>query len=157
MSKLLHGAVAIALAMLCVAGCGSDRAAQWVEQVESAHAAADAALEDGKTDRAREVLEQAFRRTVPPSVQETDARVVRQDLAYRLAELELGAGRAEAAEEHASRGLGLGKAEDVFTANLYIARGRAREALGRDIEAAEDYHEALKINDALLRRTLDEP
>lgn len=156
MSKLLHAVVAIALAALCVAGCGDDRAAQWVAAMERAHASADEALEADEPDRARDALERAFEQNVPQAVHERDARVVRQDLAYRLAELELAAGRAEAAAEHASAGLELGEGEDVFTANLYIARGRAREALGREIEAAADYHEALKINDALLRRTLDE-
>ena len=84
-----------------------------------------------------------------------DARVVRQDLAYRLASIALEDERAEDARSYADRGLALGAATDVFTANLYVVRGQARETLGDAVGAAGDYHEALIVNEALLDRVLD--
>jgi hypothetical protein len=54
----------------------------------------------------------------------------------------------------ARRGLSLGKALDVFTANLWLVRGEALEALGRDSEAAASYYAALEIDNALLQGVL---
>ena len=50
----------------------------------------------------------------------------------------------------ADRGLALGRATDLFVANLLVVRGAAHEALDEGPAAAEDYHEALVINDRLL-------
>ena len=46
---------------------------------------------------------------------------------------------------------------DLFVANLLVVRGAAHEALGEGPAAAEDYHEALVINDRLLAETLRGP
>jgi hypothetical protein len=146
----------IALATLAFAafsvGCGDDVSATWLAQVRAAHASADATREVAVAERA---LREAFEREVPTGVAPEDARVVRQDLAYRLASIALEDDRAEDARGYADRGLALGAATDVFTANLYVVRGQAREALGDAVGAAGDYHEALIVNEALLDRVLD--
>lgn len=131
-------------------------AAAWVGAARGAHAAADAALERGDHDAARTALRAAWDRPAPPAVSTEDVRVVKQDLAYRLAEVELGAGEPARALAWTDRGLEQGRARDLFTANLLVARGRAQEALGNETEAAGSYFEALEINDDLLRRTLGE-
>ena len=46
------------------------------------------------------------------------------------------------------------RAADLFVANLLVVRGAAHEALGEGPAAAEDYHQALVINDRLLAETL---
>lgn len=146
----------IALATLAFAafsvGCGDDASATWLAQVRAAHASADATRDVAVAERA---LREAFEREVPTGVAHEDARVVRQDLAYRLASIALEDDRAEDARGYADRGLALGAATDVFTANLYVVRGQAREALGDAVGAAGDYHEALIVNEALLDRVLD--
>ena len=130
-------------------------ARDWLAGIERAHREAGEAIAAGSVERARDLLRGAFETAVPPGMAEEDARVVRQDLAFRLGELELAAGDAASAIGWADRGLELGQAEDVFTVNLLIVRGRAREAVGGDREAVSDYFRALEINEALLRRTLD--
>ena len=169
MARRLARALAIVVVLLLAVACSrsgdsvahdearSERheARDWLAGMERAHGEADEALAAGDAARAREVLRGAFDTAVPASMAPEDARIVRQDLAFRLGELDLDAGEAAAAVEWADRGLALGQAEDVFTANLLIVRGRAREAQGGDREAIEDYFRALEINEALLRRTLD--
>lgn len=137
---------------LTVGGCSDDGASAWLAEARAAHALADAA----RQPRVAEVaLAEAFARAVPSGVTAEDARVVRQDLAYRAASIALADERPEDAHRHADRGLALGAATDVFTANLYVVRGQAREALGDTIGAASDYHEALLVNERLLDRLLD--
>ncbi len=92
---------------------------------------------------------------VPPRMASEDRRVILQDLFWRLAQVELQAGQPQAALQWAHQGLKLRQKEDLFTANLFVARGRAKEMLGRDRESAHDYFEALKINETLLQRTLN--
>lgn len=141
----------LALATFAV-GCGDDASATWLAEVRAAHVSADSAREPAVAER---TLREAFERAVPSNVATEDARVVRQDLAYRMASIALADERAQDARLHADRGLALGAATDVFTANLYVVRGQAREALGDAIGAAGDYHEALIVNEALLDRVLD--
>jgi len=159
-ARALHAAALGALlALATLPACsGEERsdARRWVESAEAAHRAADEAIARGELDEARAALLGPFEAEPPEGVAERDRRVVRQDLAFRLAEVELEAEVPEAALRWVERGLELGRGEDLFTANLLVARGRANEALGREREAAADYFEALEINDALLRRTLEE-
>jgi len=136
-------------------GC-DDGAASWVEGATTANGAADRAIAAEDWGEARGILRAAVDREVPDAVAEQDARIVRQDLLYRLALVELGAGDATAAADRADEGLNLGRAEDVFTANLLVARARAREALDRPREAAGDYFDALEINEKLLDEALGE-
>jgi predicted negative regulator of RcsB-dependent stress response len=127
----------------------------WIESAKGANEAADRALESGDRARARAVLEEMLRSAPPRSVRPEDRRIVLQDARYRLASIDLDDARPESALEHSEAGLALGRAQDVFTANLHVTRGRALEATGREVEAAEAYFEALEINDALLRQMLD--
>ncbi len=144
----------IAVVVACLATCGSDAPAVYVSAARAAHFAADEAIERGDEAGAREVLEQFFAQPPPASMAKDDARIVRQDACFRLARLSL-ASDANDALQWAERGLNQGEGNDVFTANLFVVRGQAKEALGREIDAAADYHEALKINDILLERTLN--
>lgn len=127
--------------------------AGYVQGARAAHQVADDALRRGDQNAAEAALESILQEHVPAAVAKDDARVVRQDAAYRLAELTLETDP-RAALRFAERGLDEGRAEDVFTANLLIARGRAREALGDPVAATEDYFDALTINDTLLEQAL---
>lgn len=162
MSPWLTG---LCIVLIAVSACAAEEspqnaqnatAAAWLAQAEHAHEVATAAAEARQWDTARGALRAAIEAEVPSGVSAQDRRVVRQDLAYRLAEVELSAGAAEAAVRWAERGLEEGRGNDVFTANLLVIRGRANEAVGRDRPAANDYFEALEINEALLRRSLGE-
>jgi hypothetical protein len=148
-------ALVLSLAFFAAIGC-EDGAASWVEGAATANAAADRAIAAENWNEARRVLRAAVDREVPSAVAVDDARVVRQDLLYRLALVELEAGSPVAAADRADEGLNLGRAEDVFTANLLVARAQAREALDRPREAAGDYFDALEINEKLLDDALGE-
>ncbi len=139
--------------VVALVGCG-DQAGTWIEGAAAANAAADQAITREDWDEARRVLRRAVDRPAPDSVAADDVRVVRQDLLYRLSTVELSAGDAAAAADRADEGLNLGRADDVFTANLLVARAKAREALDRPREAAGDYFDALEINDKLLDEAL---
>lgn len=136
-------------------GC-DDGAATWVEGAQTANATADTAMAREDWDAARMALRAAVDREVPNAIAEDDARVVRQDLLYRLALVELAAEDPAAAADRADEGLNLGRRDDVFTANLLTARARAREVLDRPREAAGDYFDALEINEKLLGEALGE-
>lgn len=153
MTRLLTTFMLLALAWGAIA-CGGEDAAIYMAEARSAHQRAERALEREDLDGATNELETFLQLPTPQSVNEDDARIVRQDVFYRLAGIALDRDQASVAQDWADRGLNEGLAEDVFTANLYVVRGAAREALDRDIEAAADYHEALLINDALLQRLL---
>jgi hypothetical protein len=135
-------------------GCGQAEAGRWVAAAEAALQRADAALAGGDLDGARRAMLEIMRSPVPDGVAPGDARALRQDAGYLLAELELQAGQPAAALAAAEQGLALGNAEeggaDVFEANLHIVRGRALEALGQPGEAATAYHRALLIQERLL-------
>lgn len=144
------------LAVAVALGCdsGSPEAARWLEQQRAASTRADEALAEGNPERARTLLEQSLKQAPPPSLHENDARIVRQDIYYRLATMDLADKNPKGALAWADRGLALGRADDVFTANLLIARGRSHEALGDARAAGHDYYEALKITDRLLQDAL---
>jgi len=124
--------------------------AHWLGRVQAAHSRVDRLLAAGQVDAARSVLRASLAMTIPEAVRPLDRRVLLQDTHFRLSQLELGAGDWAEAEAAAGAGLALGRGEDVFTANLLIARGKAREAGGRELDASRDYHEALRINAGLL-------
>jgi len=136
---------------------GLGEGAEWVEQVRSAHAHADAALASDDREAARSALRAAVDATVPEEIRPGHRRAVQQDLWFRLAELALSKQQHEQALQDVERGLALGHAPDVFTANLWIARGETLQALGRDTEAASSYYEALTINQRLLAELLRRP
>jgi hypothetical protein len=164
MNRLRQAAAIMLLCTLGFAvGCGPAQheadveAAQWVADVRSAHAAADGALRAGQAQAALARLDAALAAEVPVEVQPEHRRAVHQDLLFRAAQVHLQAGRSGDARAAAERGLGLGRAVDLFTANLLIARGQALEADGRDTEAAASYYEALEINRVLLGKALGQP
>jgi predicted negative regulator of RcsB-dependent stress response len=133
----------------------SPEARAWIDAAKAANDRADRALESGDREEARAVLDAVLDSTAPRSISADDRRVVVQDVHYRLATIELDDGHPDRALAHAEAGLAEGRAGDVFTANLEVTRGRALEALDREVEAADAYFEALEINDALLRQMLD--
>lgn len=154
-------AMVVALLVACVAllatGCPlTDDGVVWVEETQQASVRADELVRRGDRNGARRELRTIVELEAPESVAPADRRIVVQDATFRLAELDLGDGRAHEALRWAERGLALGVAEDVFAANLFVVRGRARETLGRDREAADDFYRALRINEELLRRALGE-
>ena len=148
-------AILVALLVALSSGCPYvDDGAAWVDETHQASTRADALVRRGDREGARRELRAIVELETPESIAAPDRRIVVQDATFRLAELDLGDGHADAAIQWAERGLGLGQSEDVFTANLLVVRGRARETLGRDREAADDFYRALRINEALLRRAL---
>ena len=148
---LLRTMAAGSLALLILVGCADGGARAWIEasraQSEAAAAADDVA-------QARAALEALLALEVPSTVAEDDARVIRQDAHERLGRLWLAQGDGARALAEVQRGLVLGEADDIFTANLWVLRGRVREARGEDSEAAADYHRALLIHEHLLSLAL---
>jgi hypothetical protein len=150
-----RAACVILVALITLVGCSATRGSEdWVTQAESAHHVADERLAQGDIEGARQVLRSATEIHVPKGTNAKDARVVRQDLYYRLAALEVSQNRLVEAQQWANAGLGLGRGNDVFTANLYIARGKALERRGDASGASRDYHDALLITEALLDKSL---
>jgi hypothetical protein len=129
-------------------------AAEWLAKARQAHDLADAALREKHPDDARAALLAALDPEPPQQLRAEDARVVRQDLCFHVAQVELADADPSAALGFAGRGLGYGKLDDVFTANLLVVRGRALQALSRPAEAASSYQAALQINERLLRAAL---
>jgi predicted negative regulator of RcsB-dependent stress response len=145
--------ILIGCAVLCACGESepprSESAGAWLLAIEQAHARADAA-----SPAAREALEAALALPVPDEVKAEHNRIVHQDLLFRLARIELAGRRSIEALAAADRGLALGRAPDLFAANLLVARGEALQTLGRKAEAAASYFEALEINRKLLHDAL---
>src|SRR5262249_48034530 len=142
------------LAALCLlASCGHAEPAGWLERAQQAHGRADAALARGALAAGRSALGELCAAPPPRGIALEDQRVVLQDAFFRLAEIELADLKPQAALAWADRGLALG-GRDLFTANLLVARGHAREDLGEEVWATTDYRDALVINDELLQKTL---
>ena len=173
MTRSLHDAALLAcaalLALAALAACGSERnddeppaispvaleydAQGWLMLISRAHVDADDASAGQRPDQAHAALRTALERAVPAQISAEHVRWVQQDLWYRLAMIDLEREPTRALLE-ADRGLALGRNDDLFSANLLAARGRALQALGRDTEAASSYHAALKIDERLLRAAL---
>jgi hypothetical protein len=138
-------------------GCAAERradehvpGARWLDQVAAAHAVADGAVGHAR----RAALEGARALAVPGDLSPDDRRRVLQDLHFRLALAALETGDARTARADAAAGLALGPADDEFTANLWIADGRAAAALGEARAASASYGAALAIHERLLERAL---
>ncbi len=144
---------------LALAGCAARSPAPgaWIATAAEASRAADEALASGQIDLARERLRRLVESPSSRLVAANDRRVILQDAYFRLAEVELGAHAPARAQAWAESGLALGVQRDLFTANLYIARGGARAALDDARGAAEDYRAALDINEALLADATEVP
>jgi tetratricopeptide (TPR) repeat protein len=127
---------------------------RWVNDIGEANQQADRALSEGNLVAARSILGQVAEKPLPAGIAQQDGLVVRKDACFRLAMLELQAGRPKIALEWADRGLGLDRRADLFTANLLVARATALEAQGKDAKAAGSYKRALEINEKLLKAEL---
>lgn len=123
---------------------------RWVDDAQRASREADRAVSKGNLAAAREILKDLAEKSVPAGLARQDGLVVRKDACFRLAMLELQAGRPENALGWSERGLGLDRRNDLFTANLLVAKGSALEALGKDAQAAGSYQRAMHINQKLL-------
>ena len=153
----------LALALACLFACSAQRAerpaqSEWARSVARRHAEADALLEHGDRVAARRALESivASAPAQDPSLPPDAQRVLLQDTHYRLARLALDAEQPREAVRIAGEGLALG-ADDVYVANLLVARGAALESLRESDAALTDYGRALAINERLLRETLEGP
>jgi hypothetical protein len=136
----------------------SGPASAWAAMVASGHEQADKLLDAGDAPGARRLLTSVLEAPPPRAGLRTEIRrVLLQDTYFRLARLELDGRDAHAAAGHAAAGLALGGGEDLFVANLLVARGAAREALGETRDAVADYDRAARINEALLQHTLAPP
>ena len=118
--------------LVCASCSGADDGASWMAQVSDASARADrlAAREQTRAG-ATSALEEALALPAPDDVADADRRAVRQDLWFRLSRLALAAGDSSRALAAAERGVAEGEADDVFFANLLVARARARGARAR--------------------------
>lgn len=146
---------ALVVALLGLFGC-DPAAARWVADAASIHAQADALVRASDTARARALLEELVHRPVPLAVAAQDRRAVLQDTYARLAFLALGSGDPRQALRDTDAGLALGESSDLFAATLHTMRGRAREALGQDADAARDYEAAQVVAEALLEQLLSD-
>jgi tetratricopeptide (TPR) repeat protein len=152
--------VGLALLLAALAGACASRSdapqppEDWLSAVQAAHMTADDALADERFDQAHAALQAALDTPARADLHPDHVRVVRQDLCFRLAQIELARDDAEQALSYADRGLALGHGDDVFTANLWVARGKAQEALAQPADAATCYQQALAINQRLLRAAL---
>lgn len=143
-----------ALLVLASSACGDD-AATWVSACAADSEAAERAALRGDDRAAERHLRAIAARPAPGDVARTDVSVVRRDALERLAQVLLRRGESEAALVEANRAIALGVQDDVTSVNALSTRGRVLEALGRDREAARDYHRALEITERLLDRTLE--
>jgi tetratricopeptide (TPR) repeat protein len=149
-------AFALVLAVT-LAGAACSRAPQrdpWAASAVTAHRRADALLDTGDVAGARAALRALVDEAGPRGEVIAPRRLAVQDTYFRLARLSLAAHDARQALADADAGLAYGTEPHLFVANLLVARGAALEATGDARGAAEDYHRALLMNEALLDRTL---
>jgi len=151
-------AAAMAAVLAGCAGCaGRADSGRWVRRALETNRLADRALAERDTATAVGLLRDLARDQAPAAVSARDGRLVRQDACFRLALLQLQQDRPDQALGWAEYGLELGRGQDLFTANLLVARGHANQALGHDKPAARDYHQALLINEDLMNQALGRP
>ena len=162
MSGPCRGVVALLFTgfLVLVDGCSrSPRpvADPWIARVAAVNRQVDRLLDANDAWRARELLQTFVSAERPGTALDEDRRLVLEDCYFRLARLAL-AGRDPAqALSDAERGLAYQTAPSLFAANLLVARGAAHEALNEPRAAAEDYHRALLMNEALLREAVGRP
>jgi hypothetical protein len=145
--------------LLLVAGCSRPprpAADPWIARVAAVNRQVDQLLDANDAARARELLRELV--TERPGVAlDEDRRLVLEDCYFRLARLALAGREPAQALSDAETGLGYQTAPSLFAANLLVARGAAHEALNEPRAAAEDYHRALLMNEALLRGAVGSP
>ena len=129
----------------------------WIARVAAVNRQVDQLLDADDAARARELLRAVVSAERPGAALDEERRLVLEDCYFRLARLSL-AGRDPAqALSDAETGLAYQTAPSLFAANLLVARGAAHEALNDPRAAAEDYHRALLMNEALLRGAVGSP
>jgi tetratricopeptide (TPR) repeat protein len=158
--RSLLAVVAVWLALGCAACTRTPDAQRVASEAATLHAEADRLLDSGDRTGARQVLERLLHDLgqLSPGALRTDQAVIQEslkDVHYRLARLDLDAKNYPAALAHCEAGLRAGGATDLFTANLLVLRGTLHQELGQTVAAAEDFHRALLINEALLKQTLE--
>ena len=143
------------MALTCAAGCSRRAPANddWGMFVAGQHSQADQRLDAGDAAAARRALMAVLQAGRPVD----DQRLALQDTYFRLARLALDEHQPREALEFADRGLALGMAPHLFVANLLVARAAAEEALRQPRNAANDYHRALLMNEALLAQLQKRP
>jgi len=154
-----RGALAAVVALLALAACSRPQRAiseDWLADAARRHALADELLDRGDEAGARAQLAGVVDALAPRHQLDADddRRRVLQDTYYRLASLDVRGHDPSGALLQAERGLTLGGGQDLFVANLLVARGAAHEARGEAPAAAADFHAALLINEQLLADTL---
>lgn len=152
---------AVTRVLLCLSLVGASACAErdpdgWIASALADHHEVDRQVAQGDAAGAIATLERALSRDAPRGVRTSEVRIVRQDLLYRLSDLQLRSGRVADALGTASRGLELGRGRDAFTTNLLIARGRALESSQDPVAASRDYHDALLLTESLLNDQLRE-
>jgi predicted negative regulator of RcsB-dependent stress response len=119
------------------------------------HARVDKLLQVGELARAERALDGMWRRLRQAHAESTAfGQQSLQDVAFRLGQVMLDEKKPGEALDVCTRGLALGEHEDLFTANLLILRGNIQQELGKPSAAAEDFHQALVINEKLLHKVL---
>jgi len=153
-------ALSITGLLLLVVGCSRPprpAADPWIARAAAVNQQVDRLLDAGDTARARDLLRTLVSAEKTGAPLDQDRRLVLEDCYFRLARLAL-AGRDPAqALSAAETGLAYQTAPNLFAANLLVARGAAHEALNDPRAAAEDYHRALLMNEALLREAVGKP
>ena len=128
---------------------------KWIREAQAANSSADQSIARGNFVAARTSLQEVLAKPTPASLPDQDVIIVKQDILFRLAALELHAGKPKAALNWSEQGLSLSQKHDLFTANLLVAKGNALQALGNGVDAVAEFHKALKINEKLLNQALD--
>lgn len=151
-------AVAVGLGLASAGGCSrSPRDPGFPATAATRHHEADQRLDAGDVAGARQILLSLLGNEAEGAPASEDRRVIIQDTYFRLARLSLGERDVRQALAYADAGLAAGADSNLFVANLYVVRGAVHEAQGDSRAAAEDYHRALAMNEALLREVVPTP
>ena len=119
------------------------------------HARVDELLRVGELGRAERELDGMWRALRQAHAESTAfGQQALQDVAFRLGQVMLDEKKPGEALEVCTRGLALGEPDDLFTAYLLILRGTIHQELGKSSAAADDFHQALVINEKLLQKVL---
>lgn len=145
----------LALSILVGSCGGPSPAVSWLDSSAAVHEQVDGHLQSGDLNGARQLLIGALAQPTPGDMSADDSRIVRQDLYFRLASVELQDGAALEAVRYADEGLELGLREDIFTSNLLVVRGRAARELGQERDAARDFLEAQRISELVLDEIIE--
>jgi hypothetical protein len=134
---------------------GPSPAVSWLDSSAAVHEQVVGHSQTVDLNNARQLLIGALAQPMPGDMSADDSRIVRQDLYFRLASVELEDGAPLEALRYADEGLELGSWEDIFTSNLLVVRGRAARELGQERDAARDFLEAQRISELVLDEIIE--